>query len=465
MFRDQLISIAGEEHVLIGDAIEKSYMHDHSLLRGNSLEALVKPGSLGETTAILRLCHEHRVALTIRGGGTGVTGGAVPLQGGVVLSCERLNRIISIDAANRYATVEAGVVTQTFCDALEAEGLYYPVVPGSKGSSFIGGNLAMNAGSPRSCKYGSTADQVLNLEVALATGEVIRTGADVYKNVAGLDLTRLFIGSEGVLGIITKAVVKIFPLPARRRLFLAGFRELKSACDACLLIARSPLRPSAVELMTEKAIRLTAPYVPSGYPMIKPDIRAQLLVEIELEHADGECFGDDHAGELLEASGAVDVAVGETAQERELLWGLRGRIDVAMTSVGWSYRDIDTCVPPARLYDYLQEVEKIGNAHGQSLITFGHAMDGNMHTMLLFKDCKVSGGIACGNPFAEMTPLLTELYTIAIRMGGTITGEHGIGALQREFLPLQFSPIELELMRRIKTAFDPYSILNPGKFF
>lgn len=459
MFTDQLISIVGEKYVLQGEAIEKRYTHDHSLLPGHAFEAFVKPASVGETAAIARLCHEYRIPLTVRGGGTGVTGGAIPLAGGVVLSCERLNRIVAIDAANRYASVESGVITQTFCDALEAEGLYYPVVPGSKGSSFIGGNLAMNAGSPRSCKYGSTADQVLNLEVVLCTGEVIGTGADVYKNVAGLDLTRLFIGSEGLLGIITRAVVKIFPLPSRRRLFLAGYRDLKTACDACLRVARSPLRPSAVELITEEALRLTAPYAPSGYPMISPDIRAQLLVETE-----GAGFADDLPFELLEASGAVDILVGETTQERELLWGLRGRIDVAMTSNGWSYRDIDTCVPPAELYAYLREIEKIGTVHGQTLITFGHAMDGNMHTMLLFKERKAPGGRADADPLPDMTPLLTDIYSTAIRMGGTISGEHGIGALQRDFLPLQFRPVELELMRRIKTAFDPFSILNPGKF-
>lgn len=463
MFTDELKKIVGEGYVFTGASIDAGYGRDQSLCPGRTFDALVRPGCAEEISAIVRLCGRHGIPLTPRGGGTGVTGGAIPAKGGVVLSCERLNRILSIDIENRYAIVESGVVTEIFCDALESRGMYFPVVPGSKGSSLIGGNLAMNSGSPRSCKYGLIGNHVLNLEVVLPTGEIMETGANVLKNAAGFNLTALFTGSEGTLGVITKAVLKISPLPASRRLLLAGYSGLAEACSVSQRLAASVVHPSAVELVTEDAIRMTIPHLPENFPLLTPDIRAHLLVELEANGGeDMEALTGVTAG-ILETGDPVDIVVGSTFQEREFLWALRGKIDVAMTSNGWSYRDIDTCIPPAGVFDYLERIGQISLAHRQKMISFGHIMDGNLHTMLLFRSRGADSGSPGTDDPGKVRAVVEEIYRAALQIGGTITGEHGIGLLQQEFLPLQFSPGELDLMRRLKLAFDPHLIMNPGK--
>jgi glycolate oxidase len=452
---DELVKITGGKYVYAGENADPAYGKDQSAYPAFPYDVLIKPGTLEEVSAIARVCTMCRVPLTVRGGGTGVTGGALPVRGGVVLSIERLNHIIDIDPDNRYAVVEAGVITSVFCDALEARGMYFPVAPGSMGSSMIGGNLAANAGSPRSCKYGSIENQVLNLEVVLAGGEVIQTGSNVHKNAAGFNLTRLLVGSQGMLGIITKAVLKIGPLPVWRKTFLAGYCNLQAACNACLQIAGSGLRACAVELITEGALRLAAPFASPGYPLLAPPVCAHLLIELEgYDFEDSQEQTEKLAG-LLACTSLEDIVVGESVQERSVLWSLREKIGVAMTSHGLNYRDIDICVPPARLYAFLTATEEIGNTYGETLITFGHAMDGNMHTMLLLRK-EMSA-------LSDRGKVLTALYSTAIRLGGTITGEHGIGLLQQEFQYLQFPSGHLELLQRIKHAFDPHCILNPGK--
>jgi glycolate oxidase len=455
MVIDELKKIVGDKYLFSGVDIDPGYGRDQSPYAGFEFDLLVKPGTVAETAGVARVCNQWRVPLTIRGGGTGVTGGALPVHGGVVLSTERLNRIITIDRKNRYAVVEAGVVTKSFCDALEACGMYFPVVPGSSGSSFIGGNLAVNAGSPRSCKYGTIDHQVLNLELVLANGAIIETGANVYKNAAGFNITRLLVGSQGMLGIITKAVLKILPLPRGRRTFLAGFRHLESAINVCHTVAASGIRPSAVELITEGAIRLARPLALPGYPMFSPGLQAQVLIELEDDGIANIDWLTDWLAGILKSGDAEDIIMGTTEQEGEVLWSLRNRIGEAMTRHNLSYRDIDSCVPPARLFEFLQAVDEMGEKYGHSLVIFGHAMDGNIHTMLLFqKD---------GGAKQDADKLLACLYGTVVRLGGTITGEHGVGLLQRDWQPLQFPRHHLELLIRVKEAFDPRQILNPGK--
>lgn len=456
-FLERLRSIVGEKHIHLPEEVEPASVRDHSPGGDYSFEALVCPGTVGEVSEIVGVCNAHRVPLTPKGGGTGVTGGALPVTGGILLSLRRLDEIIEIDLPNRYAIVESGVITETFCTAVEAAGMYFPVVPGSKGSSFIGGNIAENAGSPKSCKYGTVKDWVLNLEVVLPTGEIIWTGSNVYKDVTGLNLTQLFAGSEGVLGIITKAVLKLIPRPLARRTLLAGFHDLGMACEAALDIGHCTLRPAALELITRSAIDLTAPFVKDSYPLLDPSVAAHLLLEWEEYTTQGLEVAVDTAYQKLQPYDPIDVFSGSSAGESEFIWTLRSRIGEAMTSGGCRYRDIDSCIPPAAVYAYLEAIGRIGVRYERQLICFGHVMDGNLHTMLLLseEDPAVDAG--------GLTPLLTEIYNAALRLGGTISGEHGIGRLQQDFLPLQLSPTHLSVLRRIKKAFDPNLILNPGK--
>ena len=259
MFLEGLTDIVGADFIFTDEQTKSDYSKDHSFYSTCTFDVLVKPGSAREIAAILSLCNRFSKPVTPRGGGTGVTGGALTAKGGVMLSVERLDRIISIDVLNRYAIVEAGVITESLCNEIESKGMYFPVYPGSKAASFIGGNVAENAASPKSCKYGPIRNFVLNLEVVLPTGEIIWTGENVHKDVTGINLTQLFIGSEGVLGVITKVVLRILPRPTITRTILTGFRELSDACNACLELGGLSTAPSSVELITEGAIELTAP--------------------------------------------------------------------------------------------------------------------------------------------------------------------------------------------------------------
>jgi len=417
---------------------------------------LVTPENTRAISSLLKLCNAAGMPVTPQGGGTGVTGGAYPFKGGVVLSLKRLDQIISIEKQNRFAVVEAGVITETFCEAVESAGMYFPIQPGSKGSSFIGGNLALNAGSPKSCKYGTFKDYVLNLEVVLPTGEIIWTGANVHKNATGLNLTQLFVGSEGTLGIITKAVLKILPKPSHSRVFVAGFSTLETACQACLVLAEMSGKPSGIELITEEAIVETAVFIPKHYPMLQPPVTTHVLVEAECNsQMEMDLFVEEVFAKLSELK-PHDTVMGATSQEKDFLWLLRKSIEMAMTSNGRNYRDIDACVPPDALYCYLTAARSLAREHHRTLISFGHAMDGNLHTMLLTEAGEKH------DPESERA-FLTKMYGVAVSLRGAISGEHGIGMLQQEFLPIQLSAKHLSLAKALKSVFDPAHILNPGK--
>lgn len=456
LFLQQLKEITGDSFVFDAEDIKAGYARDHSLHQACPFDVLVKPATARQIAAIFCLCNQYKVPVTPRGGGTGVTGGALPVAGGVVLSLERLNRIIEIDVPNRYAILETGVVTQVFCEALEAAGMYFPVAPGSKGSSFIGGNIAENAAGARSCKYGTFKDQVLNLEVVLPTGEIIYTGANVYKNATGFNLTHLFTGSEGMLGIITRAVLKIIPRPSKTSVLLIGFKELEQACQAVLQLAGNTIKPSCIEMITREAIDITLPFLPAGYPMLGKETNALLLLEWE-EYAEPVMVqAIDNACAILEGFDVVDIYSADTTPEIAFIWRLREIIGEAMTHNGHVYRDIDACVPPARLYDYLKAVNQAAKKYDRTVISFGHAMDGNLHTMLLLTADQAYDA-------ANTKDFLTAIFTAAVEMGGVISGEHGIGCLQQDFLPLQMSTKQLSILQQIKNVFDPNGILNPGK--
>jgi len=381
------------------------------------------------------------------------------LKGGVVLSLERLNSIIRIEPVNRYIIAESGVITSELCDFVAAHGLYFPVAPSSSRYSFIGGNVAENAGSIQSCRYGTTDKYVLNAEVVLPSGKIIWTGANVAKNVSGLNLTQLFVGSEGTLGIITKIVYRLISKPALEVSLLSVFSCFEDACRAVVAIRQSRLQPSAAELIGEKALRITAAYLNEPLAFLQEDTRALLLVDLQDETEQGLFHSMEIFSSIIEAHTKGEILVARTAMEKEQLWKIRFSIGAALTAGNKRYRDIDICVPLSVLNQYVKKVEEIGDHYGIPVACFGHALDGNLHTMLMLNDKDDPAGEE------DRRTALREIYSYAIDNGGVISGEHGIGMLQKEFMPLQFPAGYLHLLNGIKQLFDPNNILNPGKLY
>ncbi|WP_226179783.1 FAD-binding oxidoreductase [Hymenobacter lucidus] len=436
-----------------------SYGQDETLGLNFGFDILVKPGTAEEVAAIVKTCNELRIPITPRGGGSGVTGGALPIQGGVVVSLERLNKIIRIDEINGYVVAESGVITAELCEQVEQHGLYFPVQPSSKAYSFIGGNVAENAGSIHSCRYGTTAQYVLNLEVVLPTGAIIWTGANVPKNATGLNLTPLFVGSEGVLGIITKVVYRLIRRPEHEVTLLAGFETMEAACNAVLAIKQASISPAAVELIGQEALHLTAAYLNRTLPLVKEGIKAHLLIGLQEVTESALLHAMEKTGSVLEKYTTEPILAGTTALEKEQLWKLRFSIGAALSGKGKTYRDIDISIPLSLLYQYITKVEEIAASYHLAVACFGHALDGNLHTMIMLEQHM--------GPQAEAkaAEAVKNIYAYAIANGGVISGEHGIGMLQKEFMEVQFSEDHLALSRSIKRLLDPRDILNPGKIF
>ncbi|WP_160716651.1 FAD-binding oxidoreductase [Chitinophaga solisilvae] len=455
--RSYLESICGSRSVSDDPEVLYPYGSDQTQHLHFPFDVLVKPGTPEEVSQILRYCSSNGIPVTPRGGGSGVTGGALPVQGGVVLSMERMNRILTVNNVDGYVIAEAGVLTADLCKEVEEYDLYLPVAPSSMGFSMIGGNVATNAGSIRSCKYGTTAQQVLNLEVVLPDGSIIWTGANVRKNATGLNPTQLFAGSEGTLGVITKVVYRLIPKPRAEVLLLAGFRTLEDAVNMVAALKMSGLSPSAAELICDNALQFTAAYLGGRQPLVQEGIHTHLLIEFQepddvLMHHRLEA-----ASALLQQHGCAEVLVGSTAAEKERLTKLRYAIGEAMTSFGTTYRDVDACVPLSGLLPYIVAVTDICRRRQVPLICFGHALDGNLHTMLLLNSQ------ASLQEQEALDAAATEIYTYVTSHGGVLSGEHGIGWLQKKYLPLQFDEKRLSFSRHIKSLIDPANIMNPGK--
>ena len=453
---DRLFELCGKDYVLLGsDERAAAYARDETEDFVFPPEVVVKPGSAAEIAEIMKLCNAHKVPVTPRGGGTGLSGGALPVRGGIVLSTERLNRILKIDEVNRQVVTEPGVVTQVLQEAVIEKGLYYPPDPSSRGSCFIGGNIAENAGGPRAVKYGVTKDHVLNLEVVLPTGEIIETGANVVKNATGYNLTQLMVGSEGTLGIVTKIVLKLTTYPPLNLLMLVPFSSAEQACEAVSKILNAGITPSCLEFMECDAIAFTADYL--GLHVDIPEgIEAHLLIEtdgFELDSLYKEC---ERIADLLSSFEIGDILLGETAAQKEQMWKIRRNISHAVKAKS-IYKEEDTVVPRGELPKLLRGVKAIGERYRFRSVCYGHAGDGNLHVNILRDgmdetawNYTVKEGIA-------------EIFKLCKSLGGTISGEHGIGYVQRPYLPIVFGKKELELMRALKRIFDPNGILNPEK--
>jgi len=417
---------------------------------------VVTPRDAEGISAVMRLAHEHRVPVTPRGGGTGLSGGALPVHGGIVLSTRALNRILEIDTTNLMAVVEPGVITQVFQEAVEAEGLFYPPDPASRGSCFLGGNLAECSGGPRAVKYGVTKDFVTGVEAVLPNGSFIRHGGKLLKNVTGYNLTQLLIGSEGTLGIITKIYFRLLPLPRHRLLLLIPYDGLEACARTVPAIMHAGIVPSALEFMERDAIEIAERHL--GKPFPNAGAAAQLLIEIDGNDEAAIQRDAERITEIAMAEGATDVLAADTPTRMGELWALRRSLGIAVKSES-VYKEEDTVVPRANLVALLLGVKEIAARHGIRTVCYGHAGDGNLHVNIL----KMHMG---EEKWTNQLPaMIREIFELTVSLGGLISGEHGIGYVQKNYLPIALSPAELGVMRAIKKALDPEGILNPGKIF
>ncbi len=421
-------------------------------------EVVLKPQNAEEISAIMSYCNEEMIPVTPRAAGTGLSAGALPVMGGVVLSIERLNKILQIDTDNLQAVVEPGVITQVFQEAVMEHNLYYPPDPSSRGSCFLGGNVAENAGGPRAVKYGVTSAYVLNLEVVLPTGEIIHTGANVLKNSTGYNLTQLMVGSEGTLGIITKIYVKLIPLPLFSNVLLVSFQSAESACRAVSAVFSKGIVPSCMEFMEKDAIEWTLQHKPEIQIPLNPQTEAQLLIEIDGNHRDLILKECEAVSEVMQQFGCIDILFADNENDKNKLWMLRRSVAEAVKANS-IYKEEDTVVPRFKIPELLAGVKKIGKKYGFRSVCYGHAGDGNIHVNI------IKGDLSDEYWNNELPKGIREIFQLCVELGGTLSGEHGIGWVQRPYMDIAFSDVQLNLMRDIKKVFDPHNILNPEKIF
>lgn len=452
-----LSKISGDHNVFTDQESIFKYSKDETEDLSFYPDVVIKPKNVMEISAILKYCNEHHIPVTPRGGGTGLSGGALPVHGGVVLTLERFNKIIDIDERNLQATVEPGVITEEFMNAVAEKGLLYPVDPSSKGTCFIGGNMAHGSGGPRVIKYGTIREYVLNFEVVLPNGEIIWTGANTLKYASGYNLTQLMIGSEGTLGIITKIVVKLIPQPKHNILLLASFPSNEDACAAVSSIFRAGITPSAVEFMERKGVEWVVEYDGINFN-IDPRAEAYLLIEVDGSNIDLLFADCEVINEVLEHHKCIEVLFADSSAQKEELWKMRRTMAVSVKSNS-VYKEEDTVVPRAELPKLIKGIKDIGDKFGFDSICYGHAGDGNLHVNI------IKGNMSDEDWNNKLKDGIREIFELTVALGGTISGEHGIGLVQKEYMSIKYSEIHLNLMRGIKKVFDPNGILNPDKIF
>ena len=452
-----LKEIVGTDFVFSDEDKLLEYSSDETEDLSYPPEVVLKPKTTEEISKIITYCNDKLISITPCGARTGLSGGSLPINGGIALSTERLNSIIEIDERNLQAKVEPGVINQVFRDAVEEKGLFYPPDPASKGSCFLGGNLAENSGGPKALKYGVTKDYVLNLEVVLPTGEIIWTGANVLKNSTGYNLTQLMIGSEGTLGIITKIVFKLIPLPTKDITMLVPFNSAEKACEAVSAVFRAGITPSALEFIERDAIDFTLKH--SDVEMSIPDaVQAHLLVEVDGNDIDLLYKDCELIAEVMQNHDSGEILLADSESQKNQLWKLRRSISEAVKANS-VYKEEDTVVPRADLAKLLIGVKEIGAKYGFKSVCYGHAGDGNLHVNI------IKGEMSDFDWNNKLTFGICEIFELTKNLGGTISGEHGIGLVQKEYLGIVLSDKNIELQKGIKKLFDPNLILNPGKIF
>ncbi len=452
---DQLEAIVGTSFLFLDEPTRRDYGHDETEDYNFPPAVLLKPATPQEIASVFRVAGQYGIPVTPIGGRTGLSGGALSVRQGIGLSMERFNKVIHIDEQNLQVMVEPGVITQVLREAVAEKGLFYPPDPSSQGSCFIGGNVAENAGGARAVKYGVTKDYVLNLEVVLPNGDIIWTGANTLKNSTGYNLTQLMVGSEGTLGIITKMVLKLLPANSYNILMLVPFFNAAQACEAVSRIFRAGIVPSALEFMERDAIDWTARYVEVNLD-IKDAVQAHLLIEVDGNYPDVLFSEAEKITQVLEAFEIDEILFADSEEQKNALWKLRRAVGEAVKSNS-IYKEEDTVVPRYELPTLLTGIKQIGDKYGFKSVCYGHAGDGNLHVNI------VKGNMTDAAWQTEVPKGIREIFELTVALKGTLSGEHGIGYVQKNYMDIAFGRTQLELMKGIKKVFDPRGILNPGK--
>jgi glycolate oxidase len=417
-------------------------------------DAVARPGNVNEVAGVIKVARQYGIPVVPRGAGSSLSGGALPVKGGVVCVMTRMDRILEIDSDNLVAVVEPGCITAKFQEAAEEYGLFYPPDPASRDFSTLGGNAAENAGGTRAVKYGVTRDYILGLEAVIGTGEIITTGVRTAKGVVGYDLTRLLVGSEGTLGIITKLIMRLIPAPEAKETVLAYYDDLYGAARTVAALTAAKVVPATLEFMDQASIGCVTDYRECG---LNRDARALLLIETDGPAAQAAAEADV-ALQLARDHGASEVRRARDKEEADAMWTARRAISPALFRVASGKFNEDIVVPRSRIPDMIKRVEGISAKHDIVIVCFGHAGDGNIHVNAMFDKNDPDST-------ARAHKAVHDIFTATLELDGTLSGEHGIGTTKRDLIGMELSSESLSLMARIKTAFDPDGIMNPGKVF
>jgi glycolate oxidase len=462
---ENLEKIIGKEIIFTDPEILSNYASDYTEDISCLPNVVIKPNTTSDISKVLSFCNKHKVPVTPRGAGTGLSGGSIPIKGGISLSMEKFDKILDIDEENFQATVESGVINDHFQTAVKEKGLFYPPDPASKGSCFLGGNIAHSSGGPKALKYGTTKDYVLNLEVVLPNGEIIWTGSDTLKNSTGYNFTQLFLGSEGTLGIVTKIVFKLLPLPKHDLLMLAKFNSIDDACKTVPQIFTQGVQPSALELMERNAIEFVHKHGSESQKSITQDMlskdstEAFLLIEVDGNEMDNLFTDCEKINEVLELNNTTEVQFADSSDQKERIWQIRRNIG-EMVKLHSIFKEEDTVVKRANLPKLMAGVKSIGEDFNFESVCYGHAGDGNLHINIIkgsMSDEQWNG--------KHLEEGIRKIFRLCKELGGTISGEHGIGLVQKKYMNEVLTDTHIDLMKGIKHTFDPNGILNPDKIW
>lgn len=454
----KLTAIVGENYIFTDKETLLHFGHDETEDLSFPPQVVLKPANTQEISEILKVANQYKIPTTPIGARTGLSGGALSIFGGIGLSLERLNKILEIDENNLQVVTEPAVITQVLRETVAEKGLFYPVDPSSMGSCWIGGNIAENSGGARAVKYGVTKDYVLNLEVVLPTGDIIWTGANTLKNSTGYNLTQLLVGSEGTLGVVTKIVLKLIPQNKHNMLLLVPFYKAEQACEAVSAIFRNGIIPSALEFMERDAIDWSVKFLDGISVDIKPEHQAHLLIEVDGNYPEILMQEAEKILGVVEQFEIDEVLFADTEEQKNALWKMRRGVAEAVKSNS-IYKEEDTVVPRYELPTLLKGIKDIGAKYGFQSVCYGHAGDGNLHVNI------VKGEMSDENWKIEVPRGIREIFELTVSLKGTLSGEHGIGLVQKNYMDIAFGKVHLELMERVKAVFDPNNILNPGKIF
>jgi len=453
---NELVAILGKDNVLTGKEDRINYSYDATAdMQRSEPDVIVTPSTKEEIVSLVRLASKYKIPVVTRGSGTNLSGGTIPVDGGIVLSMLKLDRIIEVDAANLTATVEPGLVIQRLNEAAAVHGLIYPPDPGTVTTATMGGSVSECSGGLRGLKYGVTKDYVMGLEIVMPDGEVIQTGGKTVKNVSGYDLTKLFIGAEGTLGIITKIIVKLIPAPKYRRSMLAIFDNLDNAGKTIADIISNKVIPATLEIMDNVTIRTVENYSKIGLPV---DAEAVLVIEVDGSIEDVVIKEFETVKTICSGNQAASMKLAESDADRDAIFAARRAALPALAQVKPTTVLEDATVPRSRIPEMLKALREIAVKYNLQIGTFGHAGDGNLHPTIITDESDKE-------EMDRVHKAVDEIFQVAINLGGTLSGEHGIGMAKSKYMEMQFGPAGISVMKKIKDALDPDNIMNPGKMF